>query len=117
MKRFVIGVVVLSIVGLLATGEAMAKRDKKNRKNDPAAVAESFKALDKNGDGKLSLDEFKAGKTDAQEAEKSFKSLDKNGDGTLTQDEFAPPTDKPAKPAKSADKVKKNKKNNKKESA
>jgi Ca2+-binding EF-hand superfamily protein len=89
MKRFVIGVVVLSIVGLLGHGEALAKKGKK--KSVPATAVDTFKSLDKDGDGKLSLDEFKAGKTDAQQAEKSFKALDKDNDGALSKEEFGTP--------------------------
>ena len=103
MKRFAIGLVVLCVIGLLAGGEAMA--GKKNKKNG-AASASSFTALDKNADGKITLDEFKAGKTDAAEAEKSFKALDKDGDGSLTKDEFAAA-------APTVEKVKKNKNKNK----
>lgn len=95
MKRFVFGIVVLSIVALLAGGEAMAKGGKKGKRSEAAAAAaETYKSLDKNGDGKLTLDEFKAGKTDAQEAEKAFKALDKNADGTLSPDELSPPVEK-----------------------
>lgn len=99
MKRFAIGLVVLGVIGLLAGGEAMA--GKKNKKNGVTSV-NSFAALDKNGDGKLSLDEFQAGKTDAAEAEKSFKAFDKDGDGSLTKDEFAAA-------APTVEKIKKNK--------
>jgi Ca2+-binding EF-hand superfamily protein len=88
MKKFAIGLVVLGIVGLLAGGQALAKGGK-NKGRDPAATAaEAFKALDKNGDGKLSLEEFTAGKI--AEAEKSFKALDKDSKGFLSQDEFGP---------------------------
>jgi len=40
-----------------------------------------FKALDKNGDGKISKDEWRG-------REERFKQLDKNGDGYLTPDEL-----------------------------
>jgi Ca2+-binding EF-hand superfamily protein len=51
----------------------------------------AFKKLDKDGDGKISLDEFKANprfKGDASKAEESFKAKDKDGDGKLSLDEF-----------------------------
>jgi Ca2+-binding EF-hand superfamily protein len=53
---------------------------------------EAFKAFDADGDGKLSLDEWKKRCADLGippgEAEKLFKELDKNGDGTISEDEF-----------------------------
>ena len=58
-------------------------------KRDPAEV---FKKLDTNGDGKVSLEEFKAGpagKKDPAKAEEIFKKKDKDGDGFLTLEEFS----------------------------
>ena len=58
-------------------------------KRDPAEV---FKKLDANGDGKVSLEEFKAGpagKKDPAKAEEIFKKKDKDGDGFLTLEEFS----------------------------
>jgi hypothetical protein len=49
------------------------------------AAAPSFESLDKNGDGKLSLDEASA--HDGLFTE--FKNLDENKDGELTKQEFA----------------------------
>lgn len=43
-----------------------------------------FETLDKNSDGKISMDEAKASSTVAA----SFQSADKNGDGALTKTEF-----------------------------
>jgi len=60
-------------------------------KRDPAEV---FKKLDANGDGKVSLEEFKAGpagKKDPAKAEEIFKKKDKDGDGFLTLEEFSAP--------------------------
>lgn len=105
-----------------------AERDKKRA----AAMEKRFKALDKDGDKALTLDEFtavpqrkrpaakkkedptKPALTDAQKAElakkraeaqaKRFKTLDKNGDQKLTFEEFTakPERKRPAKKDKPA---------------
>jgi Ca2+-binding EF-hand superfamily protein len=65
-----------------ATNRERAKRDS----------AEAFKKLDTNGDGKISLDEFKAGpmgKKDPAKAEEMFKKKDTDGDGFLSLEEFS----------------------------
>ena len=56
-----------------------------------ASAAEFFKKLDTDGDGSLSLDEFKAGPAGQKNpgmAEEYFKKLDQNGDGKVTLEEF-----------------------------
>ena len=75
-----------------------AKPDAKAEPAKPAADAkpekpkmtpeERFKKLDKDGDGKLSIDEFR-GKKEASEAEEAFKKLDANGDGAISLEEFS----------------------------
>jgi hypothetical protein len=49
-----------------------------------------FKDLDTNGDGKVSMAEFTAGKegADKSRAEAKFKECDANSDGSLTLDEY-----------------------------
>jgi Ca2+-binding EF-hand superfamily protein len=54
-----------------------------------AAEDKAFNKMDKNNDGKISLEEFKNSKKDAAKAEKMFKKLDKNNDGFLTKEELA----------------------------
>ena len=53
-----------------------------------ASAEDKFKKLDTNGDGKLSMDEFKAGQKDATKAEAAFKKMDKDNDGFLTLEEY-----------------------------
>jgi Ca2+-binding EF-hand superfamily protein len=68
---------------------APAAGDAAKPKRDPAEV---FKKLDTNGDGKVSLEEFKAGpagKKDPAKAEEIFKKKDKDNDGSLTLEEFS----------------------------
>ncbi|QDU64278.1 EF hand [Planctomycetes bacterium Pan216] len=88
---------------LASAGFAIAA-DKEKKKIDPEA---RFQKMDKNGDGKVSLDEFVGKRTGEkkEKAEKAFAKRDKDGDGNLTKDEFMP-----AKKAKK-NKKKKNKDN------
>ena len=69
-------------------------------KRDPAVL---FKQIDKDGDGTLSFDEYKAstiGHIDPARVGDVFKKKDADGDGklTLTEFMFVPPRE-PAKPA------------------
>lgn len=59
-------------------------------------VAQRIKTFDKNGDGKLSLDEYKALWLDRtnQRMVRSFQRFDVNGDGEVTQDEMTQPFDR-----------------------
>ena len=66
-----------------APAEGDAKKEKP--KMDPAAV---FAKKDKNGDGKLSKEEFLDKAKDAAKAEKQFAAKDKDKDGSLSKEEF-----------------------------
>ena len=60
-------------------------------KHAPMKPEEIFKKLDTNGDGFLSLDEFKAGpmgQKDPAKAEEIFKKMDTNSDGKVSLEEF-----------------------------
>ena len=72
--------------------KALTEAEKAERaKKREAALEKMFKAKDKDGDGKLSFDEFK-GKAEKPEAiermEKAIKAKDKDGDGALTLEEL-----------------------------
>ena len=87
MKQFVCAL--LAGVFALSTVNLMADEKPEKKKRDPEAA---FKKRDKDGDGKLSLEEFK-GKLKgekATKAETAFKKKDKNNDGYLTFEEFKP---------------------------
>jgi Ca2+-binding EF-hand superfamily protein len=72
---------------VLSTGVAMAADEAKPKaKVDPA---EAFKKLDKDADGSISLEEFKAGQKDPAKAEEMFKKKDKDNDGKLSMEEFS----------------------------
>ncbi len=89
LRMLICGVVALAVVA----GSAMAKDDaKKEGAKKPKRTAEEiFKARDKDGDGKLTLEELKAKVKKPERAarlEKMFKAKDKDGDGALTLEEF-----------------------------
>jgi hypothetical protein len=56
----------------------------------PADPEVAFKRMDKDSDGKLTLEEFKGKKKDdaLAKAETQFKKLDKDSDGKVTLEEF-----------------------------
>lgn len=88
-------------VGVVA-GSALAKDTaKKEGPQKPKKTAEEiFKAKDKDGDGKLTLEELtsKVKKPEvAARLEKRFKAKDKDGDGMLTLEEFKAKPERKAK--------------------
>jgi Ca2+-binding EF-hand superfamily protein len=71
-----------SLLTLLALSSSLALAA------DPEKI---FKKLDTDGDGTISLEEFKAGpmgKKDPAKAETLFKKKDKDGDGKLSSEEL-----------------------------
>jgi Ca2+-binding EF-hand superfamily protein len=76
-----------AVVAVSVLVSATQAADPPKKAPDPAKV---FAKKDTNGDGSLSLDEFKAGlKQKALEtADKRFKRSDSNADGKLSLDEF-----------------------------
>lgn len=75
-----------TLLGVLSAGSALA---------EPAeqAVPPSFKIYDSNGDGAVSLEEFRALKGDEQ----VFRQADANRDNRLSSEEFAKATAYPAR--------------------
>lgn len=85
MARLMSWVLALAVV-TCATAAIAAKADAKPKKSPD----ERFSRLDKDGDKKLSLDEFVGKKTDAKKdnATKRFAKLDKDGDEYLSLEEY-----------------------------
>ncbi len=85
-------------VAVQAEDAKPAKPDKP--KPDPAAT---YKKLDANADGKLTLEEFKAAprwKKEPEKAEGVFKKRDKDSSGDISLEEFTAQPEKPARPGK-----------------
>ena len=82
MRKLVLSMLTLSFAALLMVGTGFAADEDKAEK--------AFKKMDANSDGKVTLEEVKAGKEGdkAAKAEKAFTRLDKNSDGSLSLEEF-----------------------------
>lgn len=79
-----------NVLGIYSYSTTAADRNKDgvvSADEGAADVHRRFAALDRNGDMKLSLDEW-VSKTDMEAAQRRFRSLDKNDDGKVTQDEY-----------------------------
>ena len=86
MKK-ILSILLLAAVSFGVAGVVSAA-DKPKDKPDAAA---RFKKIDKDGNGKVSLEEF-VGKKEGDKktaAEKAFGKKDKDGDGSLTLEEFS----------------------------
>ena len=76
MKTFMIGLAMLGL-GVTVPGAAMAQ-------SAPAGAADKFKAVDTNGDGTLSREEWKA----AGRRDRGFNYVDADKDGKITPAEL-----------------------------
>ena len=93
MKKGIITTLLATSLGLLANPACGADSAAKSAKK-AKGPKQSFAKLDTDGDGVISLDEFKANAKDADKAAKRFAKLDSNKDENLSAEEFN------AKPAK-----------------
>lgn len=74
---------------LVATSFSFGADEGKKKEGDRPDPAAQFAKKDKNGDGKLSKEEFTAGAKDAAKSEAAFTAKDKDKDGSLSKEEFA----------------------------
>lgn len=90
MKKLITILAALAVSVSFATAADAAKKEAK--KAGAGTAEERFKKLDTNGDGFISLEEFKAspgGQKAGEKADEIFKKKDKDGDGKLSPEEFA----------------------------
>ncbi len=71
----------------LSSFECAAFQDKGNQLDKDAL----FQILDRNKDGKISLEEFQTIWKDKEAAKGAFKAMDLNNDGYLSKEEFGKP--------------------------
>lgn len=85
MRKFTMVIVAMFLC--LSIGTMASAKGKKHEKMDPAA---RFDKLDTNSDGKLTLDELKAGLKGkaVDHADKIFAKMDANSDGSVSKDEY-----------------------------
>lgn len=103
--KFLKYITLSALAASFAATAVFADDEKKPEPKKGADMAARFTKLDGDSDGKLTLDELKAGmKKKPEMAEKMLKAKDKDKDGTLSKEEF---TAKPAKKKDGAGKKKK----------
>ncbi|NBP79945.1 EF-hand domain-containing protein [bacterium] len=86
IRRVSCFVLTASLIGVAALPLSAAEKEQKPR--DPAKI---FSRKDADGDGKLTLDEFKAGMKEpaVAKADQRFKKIDADGNGTVSLKEFS----------------------------
>jgi hypothetical protein len=88
MKKTIFAFLICLFLASALTGSTFAQG------KDPALLLdpqEMFNLMDRNGDGKISQDEYLKVWKDKSEGEKAFRKLDKNHDGYLSREEFGLP--------------------------
>jgi hypothetical protein len=91
MRRWIFPVAAAALAALIWAGPLAAAEGKdKDKKGKGANPERAFKKLDTNGDGKLTLDEFKASLKPEQavRADRMFARMDANSDKSVSLEEF-----------------------------
>lgn len=111
---------VLSTIGCLALGVTAVVAEESAPKVDappakpqmaPPSPEQMIKKLDKDGNGAISMEEFKAGKmakAHPEKADERFKAIDKDGNGSLSKEELEAHKPKPPSPEERFKKIDKN---------
>jgi hypothetical protein len=87
MRKALLYTALATVIGASAGGIAPAFAAGQGGGASGQKAAAMFDKCDKNGDGSVSADEFKACRGDSAKAEKKFKRMDANNDGSVTRDE------------------------------
>jgi Ca2+-binding EF-hand superfamily protein len=115
LTMVLVGVFALSLAGSTWAAEAAPKKEGQKPEAKKVTLDERFKRMDKDGDGKLSFDEFKGRATSPEtikQREEDFAKMDADKDKAVTLDEMKAflkeqaKAKKPAKPEKTEPKKK-----------